>query len=45
MDGSESWIRKLAIRPDADRMERVLRVFADARNRLHQRMHQHGIPH
>jgi hypothetical protein len=45
MDGSEAWVRKLAIRPDTDRLERVLRVFREARDLLHQRMHQHGIPH
>ncbi|MBK9168183.1 MAG: CehA/McbA family metallohydrolase [Bryobacterales bacterium] len=45
LDGSEAWVNRLAIRPDEDRLARVLAVFASARERLHQRMHRHGIPH
>jgi hypothetical protein len=45
IDGSEAWVRKLAIRPDAERYARVLKVFGEARERLHQRMHKHGIRH
>jgi hypothetical protein len=45
IDGSEAWVKKVAARPDSERYSRVLRVFSDARERLHQRMHSHGIPH
>ena len=43
IDGAESWVKNLATRPDTERLARVLRLFADARERLHQKMHQHGI--
>jgi hypothetical protein len=45
IDGSEAWLNKLAIRPDPERHARILKVFSDARERLHQRMHKHGIRH
>ena len=45
LEGSETWVDKLAIRPDADRLDRVRAVFTNAREKLHQRMHHHGIPH
>ena len=45
IEGSELWTRDMATRPDAARLARVLDVFTTARARLHQRLHQHGIPH
>jgi hypothetical protein len=45
IEGTETWARNLAVRPDADRLARVLEVFTRARARLHERLHQHGIPH
>jgi hypothetical protein len=45
IEGAETWVKNLAIRPDADRFARALKVFSDARDRLHQRMHRHGIAH
>ena len=45
IDHAETWVKTLAIRPDGERLERAFRVFRDARERLHRRMHQHGIPH
>jgi hypothetical protein len=45
LDGSESWVRTLATPPDQERLTRILKVFSDARELLHRRMHQHGIPH
>lgn len=45
IDGAETWVKNLATRPDAARYAKVLAVFSEARTRLHQRMHQHGIPH
>jgi len=45
IDGAETWVKNLAIRPDAERFARALKTFGDARERLHQRMHQHGVAH
>jgi hypothetical protein len=45
IDGAETWVKTLATRPDAQRFARTLKVFTDARERLHRRMHEHGIPH
>jgi hypothetical protein len=45
IDGAETWVKKLAIHPDRERLQRVLGVLTEARNRLHLRMHQHGIHH
>jgi hypothetical protein len=43
IDGSEEWVNKLATRADAARHDRVLRVLRAARERLHARMHRHGM--
>jgi len=45
IDGSEAWVKNLATRPDPQRFAGVLKVFSDARERLHRRMHEHGIKH
>ena len=45
IEGAETWVKNLATRPDASRHARVLGVMQEARNRLHQRMHRHGIRH
>ncbi len=45
IDGAETWAKKLAIRPDAERYARVLGVLNEARNRLHERMDRHRVPH
>jgi hypothetical protein len=45
IEGSETWVKTLATPPDPERLERALKVFADAREILHRRMHEHGIPH
>jgi hypothetical protein len=45
IDGAELWARNLATRTDANTLARVLAVFSSARERLHRRMHEHGIPH
>jgi hypothetical protein len=42
IDGAESWVKKLAVRPDPERYSRVLKVFTDARERLHRRLDEHG---
>jgi hypothetical protein len=45
VDGAETWVRTLATRSDPARMERVLAHLRAARERLHQRLHEHGIEH
>jgi hypothetical protein len=45
MEGSQAWVEHLATRPDAEQYEKVRKVFLDARERLHRRMHEHGIKH
>jgi hypothetical protein len=45
VDGAEMCARNLATRTSPDRLARVLHVFTSARERLHQRLHQHGISH
>jgi hypothetical protein len=45
IDGAQSWVENLATRPDADRFEKILRLFRDARAELHRRLHQQGIEH
>jgi hypothetical protein len=45
IDGAETWVKNLATRPDKERLARVVRLFTDAREQLHQKMHQHGIAH
>jgi hypothetical protein len=45
IDGSEAWVKNLATRPDPQRFAGVLKVFSDARERLHRRLHAHGIKH
>ena len=32
-------------RPDPESFARVRRTLAEARDRLHRRMHEHGLPH
>lgn len=43
IEGAEMWAENLAIRPDAERLARVRKVFQDAREQLHRRLHEHGI--
>ena len=45
IEGAETWVRNLATRPEPEQLARTLRVFAEARDRLHHRMHEHGIQH
>ena len=44
IDGSESWVRELATRPDPETLERVLRLFRDARAAVQERLRKHGHP-
>jgi hypothetical protein len=45
IEGAQTWVETLATRPDVERLNRVRKMLSDARDRLHQRMHQHGIQH
>jgi hypothetical protein len=45
IDGSEAWATQLATRPGSEEFARVLQVFRDARERLHRRLHAHGVQH
>jgi hypothetical protein len=45
IEGSEAWVQNLATRPDPQRLASVLKVFSAARERLHRRLHAHGIKH
>jgi hypothetical protein len=45
IEGSEAWVQNLATRPDPQRLASVLQVFSEARERLHRRLHAHGIKH
>jgi hypothetical protein len=45
IEGAQTWVETLATRPDAERLHRIRKMLSDARDRLHQRMHEHGIHH
>jgi hypothetical protein len=45
IEGAELYAQKLATRPDQDTFAKTLKFYAAAREALHRRMHQHGIPH
>jgi hypothetical protein len=43
--GSQTWVETLATRPNGERFDRVRLMLNEAKERLHQRMHKHGIQH
>ncbi len=45
IEGSEAWVQNMATHPDSQRFAGVLKVFSEARERLHRRLHAHGIAH
>ncbi len=45
IDGSQTFVENLAVRPDPERLAATRKVFEDARTRLHRRLHQHNIAH
>jgi hypothetical protein len=45
IDGAETWARTLATRSDPERMDKVFGFLRAARERLHERLHQHGHAH
>ncbi len=42
IDGSETWVRNLATRPDQERFDKVVRMLAEARKVLEGRVRAHG---
>ena len=45
IDFAETYVKTLAIRPDAAKYEKILGLYTQAREELHRRMHQHGVEH
>ena len=45
VEGGLAWMDTLATRADAERHARNRKVFEDARDRLHARLHAHGRSH
>jgi hypothetical protein len=45
VEGAQTWVDKLATRPDPERFEHVRNTLTDAREVLHRRMHKYGIRH
>jgi len=45
IEGAETWAKTLATRPDQERFDRVMQLFANARRHVHERLHRHGVPH
>ncbi len=45
IDGSQTFVDNLAVRPDPERLAATLKVFEDARTKLHRRLHEHNIAH
>ena len=43
--GAQLYVEQLATRPDGETFAKTLKVYTDARDVLHRRMHQHGIAH
>jgi hypothetical protein len=45
IEGSETWVNNLATPSDAEEMERIRQTYREARQRLHRKMHEHGVAH
>jgi hypothetical protein len=45
IDFAETYVKTLAIRPDAGQYAKILELYSQAREELHRRMHQHGVAH
>jgi len=45
IDGAETYVETLAVRPDPERLARIRKSFADARAELHRRLHQNDVSH
>jgi hypothetical protein len=45
IEGCQSWVENLAIRPDPERFERIRKLLQEAHDRMHARLHQYGMHH
>jgi len=45
IEGSLTWVENLSTRPDPERFERIQKILVQARAKLHQRLHDHGVEH
>lgn len=45
IDFAETYVKTLAIRPEASQYAKILELYSQAREELHRRMHQHGMEH
>src|SRR5437899_1308547 len=45
VEGAQTWVDTLATRPDPEGFERIRKTLAEAHDRLHRRLHDHGSPH
>ena len=45
IDFAETYVKTLAIRPEASQYAKILELYSQAREALHRRMHQHGVEH
>lgn len=45
VEGSQAWAENLATRPDFENCKRIRRLFAEARDTLHRRLHHHDHSH
>ncbi|HEX5412645.1 MAG TPA: CehA/McbA family metallohydrolase [Terriglobia bacterium] len=45
IDFAETYVKTLAIRPDAAQYAKILELYSQAREELHRRLHQQGVEH
>ena len=45
IEGAETWVSNLATPSDPESMERIRQTYREARQRLHHKMHAHGLAH
>lgn len=45
IEGAETWVNNLATHSDPQSMERIRQTYREARERLHRKMHEQGLPH
>jgi len=45
IEGAETWVNNLATPSDPESMARIRQTYREARQRLHHKMHAHGLAH
>ncbi len=45
IEGAETWVSNLATPSDPESMARIRQTYREAGQRLHQKMHAHGLAH